>query len=42
MRMLDTFSKLLDVTNKRKKENFAANQTEISLTNIYKDELGLN
>lgn len=42
MRMLDTFSKLLDVTNKRKKENNFGNQTELSLTNVYKDELGIN
>lgn len=40
--MLDTFSKLLDVTNKRKKENNFGNQTELSLTNVYKDELGIN
>ena len=42
MRMLDTFSKLLDVTNKRKKENNFTSQTEISLTSVYKAELGLS
>jgi hypothetical protein len=42
MRMLDTFSKLLDTTNIRKKQNNYGSQSDVSIANLYREELGIS